>query len=110
VDAGTCFATSNGAGQTSCYSNGVREINMAVDGGVLVTITTPDGRTACYQVFVEGNGNEHYQTTAGQDFALVAPADGGFSVTCDGSTVVVDFKDPACATLNGSNCTPGACP
>jgi hypothetical protein len=115
VDGGPCFAegvaTAAGAGQILCYANGVQEIHSTVDGGALVTITTPDGHTVCYQVVVDATGLQHYETPSGQEFATLTPASGGlFNVTCDGTTFSVDINDPACATQNGSACTSGACP
>jgi hypothetical protein len=114
IDAGACFVSAfvsgTGSGQTYCYANGVHEIHASADGGQLVTITTPDGQTVCYQVVVEASGNQHYETAAGQEFATLAPApDGGYAVSCDGATVVVDINDPACATQNGGNCQSGSC-
>jgi hypothetical protein len=94
-----------------CYSNGVREITTAVDGGSLVVYTMPDGQTACYQVFVDQAQVQHFQTTSGQEIAEGMSADGGYGVTCNGMTQVVDFNDPSCATLNAANCSAtGACP
>jgi len=116
VDAGgACFVstitTSSGAGQVDCYANGVQEIHTPADGGTLVTITTPDGHTVCYQVLVEGSGPQHYETPAGQEFAILTPAGGGlYNVTCGGTTVSVDINNPSCATQNGGSCTSGTCP
>ena len=87
-----------------------RSFNTRAPGGSLVTITTSDGQTVCYQVVVEGNGHEHYETAGGQEFATLAPSpDGGFAVTCEGTTVVVDINDPTCATQNGTACVSGTC-
>jgi hypothetical protein len=111
IDAGACLVGGTSAGEILCYANGVHEIHSAIDGGQLVTITTPDGQTVCYQVVVESSGNQHYETAAGQEFASLKPApDGGYAVSCDGATVVVDINDPACATQNGANCQSGTCP
>jgi hypothetical protein len=96
---------------TFCYSNGVREIQRAVDGGLaLVLFTKPDGHTICYQVYIDSNGVDHYQTTAGQDVAQLASAGGVSTVTCaDGTTHVVN-DDPSCLTVTSSDCGSGACP
>jgi hypothetical protein len=111
IDGGVCISEGTSGGQTFCYANGVHEVHSTVDGGSLATITTSDGQTVCYQVFVEGNGHEHYETAGGQEFASLAPSpDGGFAVTCYGTTVVVDINDPTCATQNSSACVSGTCP
>jgi hypothetical protein len=96
VDAGSCgsLTTAGVPEVTYCYSNGVNEIQSPVDGGLgLVVITEPDGKTPCYQVFVDSTGLEHYQTNAGQEVAqLMVNSDGSYSVTCGGTITVVEDR------------------
>jgi len=107
---GTCFAGPGG----HCYANGVRETTTFADGGQLNVYTKPDGQTICYQVFSESGGVSHFRTPAGDEVAQGrSGVDGGYEVTCDGMTVVVDLADPSCATQNSTNCiaaTAGECP
>jgi hypothetical protein len=107
---GTCFAGPGG----HCYANGVRETMTFVDGGQLNVYTKPDGQTICYEVFAESGGLQHFRTPAGDEVAVgQSGVDGGYAVTCDGMTVVVNLADPSCATQNSTNCTAGdagSCP
>ena len=114
VDAGSCgsITTAGVPDVTYCYSNGVHEIQSPVDGGLgLVVITEPDGKTPCYQVFVDSTGIQHYRTNAGQEVAqLLSNSDGTYSVTCGGTTTVVDDKDSRCRMLDSSDCHGAGCP
>ena len=106
VNAGYCELANTPDGVTFCYSNGVREIPQDVDGGELVVITQPDGKTACYQISIDySTGVQHFQTGSGQEVAQVASLGGGlFSVTCNGTTQTIDNNDPTCATLTSADC------
>ncbi len=106
VDGGTCTTGANAI----CCSNGIHEIPTVVDGGELVFYTADDGTTNCYQVFVDSDFVQHFQTLAGQDVAQAMHLDAGvYAVTCDGATVNVNIYDPACAELNSGYCQTGTC-
>jgi len=110
VDAGSCTSQAD-AGGVYCYSNGVRETQGPADGGLgIATFTKPDGHTLCYQVFVDLQGVEHFQSPTGQDVAQLTSntAAGTVTVTCDGMTQTVSLD--TCMMLDVGACHPGACP
>jgi hypothetical protein len=107
---GSCSEGAVGGNTVYCYSNGVREIRMATDGGVTVDFTQLDGQTICYRV-VAADGGQSFRTPSGQEAAFITSVGGNvFTVTCGGVTTTVDSSDPNCRTLNSADCTAGACP
>jgi hypothetical protein len=109
LDGGTCSTTSS----MICYSNGVREIDTAVDGGETATFTETDGQTPCYKVVLDSSsGVETYETPDGQTVAVVtAIGAGGYMVTCGGTTTTVNISGQACAMVTEAQCSAAAsCP
>ena len=109
LDGGTCVSVGN----MNCYSNGVREIDTALDGGgESATFTEPDGQTPCYKVVLGTNSVETYETADGQTVAVVtAVGADGYMVTCGGTTTTVTITSQACAMLTETSCTAAAsCP
>jgi hypothetical protein len=103
-------------GNSSCFSNGIRETVVNEDGGGSV-FTLFNGTGLCATVTLAG-GTYVFRDGTGAIVATITEMQPGVpfsdaTVACDGSETVVPgslIRSPACMTIQAGDCTPGTCP